>query len=169
MLHVRPAEADDAAPVARVHVRSWQIGYRGLLPDHYLDGLRPEDRMGHYTFGSADPEVPHTLVALDEGVIRGFATTAPCRDAGTPEAGEVLALYVDPDTWGVGVGTLLIGEARHHLWTQGFSDAVLWVLAGNVRAHRFYQSDGWESDGLVREDVVWGAAVSESRFRRRLP
>ena len=26
--------------VARVHVRSWQAGYRGLLPDAYLDGLR---------------------------------------------------------------------------------------------------------------------------------
>jgi hypothetical protein len=33
--------------VARAHVRSWQAGYRGLLqvlPDAYLDGLRPEER-----------------------------------------------------------------------------------------------------------------------------
>ena len=30
--------------VARVHVRSWQVGYRGLLPDAYLDGLRAEER-----------------------------------------------------------------------------------------------------------------------------
>ena len=41
---LRPAEPQDAMGVARVHVRSWQAGYRGLLPDAYLDGLRAEDR-----------------------------------------------------------------------------------------------------------------------------
>ena len=39
-MFLRPAEPDDAMEVARVHVRSWQAGYRGLLPDAYLDGLR---------------------------------------------------------------------------------------------------------------------------------
>ena len=28
-----------------VHVRSWQVAYRGLFPDDYLDGLRAEDRL----------------------------------------------------------------------------------------------------------------------------
>lgn len=29
---IRPAKSDDALEVARVHVRSWQAAYRGLLP-----------------------------------------------------------------------------------------------------------------------------------------
>lgn len=41
---VRAARTDDALAVAGVHVRSWQVGYRGLLPDAYLDGLRAEER-----------------------------------------------------------------------------------------------------------------------------
>jgi hypothetical protein len=45
-MFLRPAEPSDASAVARVHVRSWQAGYRNLLPDQYLDGLRPEDRAG---------------------------------------------------------------------------------------------------------------------------
>ena len=40
--------------VARVHVRSWQVGYRGLLPDAYLDGLRAEERAERYNFASGD-------------------------------------------------------------------------------------------------------------------
>jgi hypothetical protein len=35
---LRPAEPADAMAVARVHVRAWQIAYRTLLPDEYLDG-----------------------------------------------------------------------------------------------------------------------------------
>lgn len=39
--------------VARVHVRSWQVAYRGLIPDGYLDRLCPEDRAVRYDFTHA--------------------------------------------------------------------------------------------------------------------
>jgi GNAT superfamily N-acetyltransferase len=168
MLRVRVARPEDAESVARIHVRSWQMGYQGLLPDDYLDRLRPEDRTGHYTFGSLDPQVPHTIIALEGHITRGFATTGPCRDSVQPGTGELFALYVDPDSWGAGVGQLLIRESRGHLLTQGFTEAVLWVLVGNERARRFYRKDGWEADDYVRQDVVWGLRVDESRFRRHL-
>lgn len=39
-MELRPALPADALAVARVHVRAWQVGYRGLLPAAYLDSLR---------------------------------------------------------------------------------------------------------------------------------
>ena len=51
---IRPAKSDDALEVARVHVRSWQAAYRGLLPDDYLDDLRAEERAQRYNF----PAIP---------------------------------------------------------------------------------------------------------------
>src|SRR5262249_20126629 len=94
---LRPARPDDALAVARVHVRTWQAAYRGLLPDAYLDSLRAEDRARRYTFGSLGPDQPATIVALDgDGAIVGFATTAPARDADSAGAGELAALHVDP-------------------------------------------------------------------------
>jgi hypothetical protein len=53
---------------------------------------------------------------------------------------------------------------------RGFTEAVLWVLAGNERAERFYRSDGWTSDGRRRIELIWGGiAVDEVRYRRGLP
>jgi GNAT superfamily N-acetyltransferase len=132
MLTVRPARPEDAAEVAGVHVRSWQVGYRGLLPDEYLDGLRGEDRMHHYTFGATGPAHPATVVAVEDGRIRGFATVGPCRDGDEPAVGEVSALYVDPGRWRTGAGRVLMSAARAELERRGFSQAVLWVLVGNV-------------------------------------
>ena len=97
--------------VARVHVRSWQVGYRGILPDAYLDGMRPEERAARYTFGDPDPGKPDTIVAVDDGAIRGFVTTGPARDE-TGGAGHLMALYVDPDAWGRGIGRILIARGR---------------------------------------------------------
>jgi GNAT superfamily N-acetyltransferase len=165
---IRVARPADAPAVAEVHVRSWQAGYRGLLPDAYLDSLRPEDRAARYTFDRGATGDPETIVALVEGVIRGFATTGPARGVANRDVGEVLALYVDPHCWGRGLGRRLIVEARRRLTAHGFPEAILWVLAGNARAERFYRADGWLPDGARREAETWGVRAEEVRYVRTL-
>ncbi len=75
-----------------------------------------------------------------------------------------------------GLGRVLIGEARRLLAERGHADALLWVLAGNSRAERFYRADGWRPDGSRRQEEIgagWGpdsgAVVDEVRYRRSLP
>jgi ribosomal protein S18 acetylase RimI-like enzyme len=166
---VREAQRQDAAEVADVQVRSWQVAYRGLFPDDYLDGLRAEDRMAHYTFGDAHPDGPCTLVAVVDATICGFVSTGPSQDEDAAGAGQMYVLYVDPQAWGRGIGRSLIAEARDRLNRQGFAKAVLWVHAGNDRAHRFYRADGWQPDGHRRQEYVWGVLADEVRYHRCLP
>jgi ribosomal protein S18 acetylase RimI-like enzyme len=169
MVTIRDARAEDALAVAGVHVRSWQVAYRGLLPDDYLDALQASDRAARYTFGDRRPDSPATIVAIIGDTVGGFATTGPSRDDDATSAGELYAIYVDPDSWGGGIGRALIAEARSRLIEQGFTEAVLWVLEGNEHAMRFYRADGWQTDGDRRKDVIWGVSVDEVRYRRRLP
>ena len=166
---LRPADPADAMGVARVHVRAWQVAYRKLLPDDYLDGLKPEDRARRYTFGGTDPREPMTTVAVDDrGMICGFATTCAARDEDAPGYTELAAIHIDPDAWDQGVGQALLAAARAYLLDSGFSRAILWVLVGNVRAERFYLKDGWAPDGSRRTDTVWGVQVEDQRYRRTL-
>jgi GNAT superfamily N-acetyltransferase len=167
-MQIRDAKPEDAMAVAQVHVRSWQVGYRGLLPKAYLDQLRAEERAERYDFAHADPGLPHTCVAEEAGRIVGFASAGPSRDPALPNYGELFALYVDPEYWGRGIGVALVTNARKRLLASGFCDAALWVLQGNGRAERFYQSDGWAPDGEQKTDTIWGVTVEEVRYRRRL-
>lgn len=64
-VYLRPARPGDEAAVAQAHVRAWQQGYRGLLPDDYLDRLDPLARASRYTFGDDGPDRPHTTVVVD--------------------------------------------------------------------------------------------------------
>ena len=154
--------------VTRVHVRSWQAAYSKLMPDDYLDQLRPEDRANKYDFGNLDPFRPQTIIATESGEIRGFATTAPAQDSNMSGYGELCALYVDPDDWGRGIGVALVSGARARLFDLGFRNAILWVLEGNVRAERFYRRDNWTPDGAQRTEEVWGIKVNDLRYRRNL-
>jgi ribosomal protein S18 acetylase RimI-like enzyme len=165
---LRIAEPADALAVAKVHVKAWQVGYRTLLDDAYLDRLRPEDRAAKYDFTHRDAGKPRTIVAVQGADIQGFATTVPADESDSPDYGELCALYVDPIWWGRGVGRALVSAARAHLVESGFRCAVLWVLSGNVRAERFYRSDQWVRDGVRRKASVWGTTADEVRYMREL-
>jgi len=164
-LLIRAARPEDALDVARVHVRAWQVGYRGLLPDEYLNSLRPEERAARYAFADPNADRPFTIVAVAQGSIAGFATTLQSSDV--PHYGEVGALYVDPDRWRQGVGQALIARAREHL-AQRFEQAALWVLEGNSLASCFYLRDGWICDDVWREEIRSGARMRSVRWSRRL-
>ncbi len=75
-------------------------------------------------------------------------------------------MYVDPQRWGIGIGRLLMAAARDRLYQDGAREALLWVLAENNRARRFYQLDGWNCDGFRRTEVIGGVTAEELRYRR---
>ncbi|MBK9741008.1 MAG: GNAT family N-acetyltransferase [Actinobacteria bacterium] len=163
-MEVRPAVPGDAEAIARVHVATWQAAYRGLLPDAFLDGLRWEDRLARWTaaLSTPGPTEGGAWVAVENGTeIRGFVEWGPARDEDLGAAGnEVYAIYVAPTAWRSGVGAALLGVVPTS------RDAVLWVLAGNVRALAFYRRHGFDLDGMARRREIGGAEASERRMRR---
>ena len=163
---VRDATAGDVEEVAVIHVRAWQAAYRGLLPRERLAALSPTDRSRRYTFEDRSPFAPRTIVLVQDGAIRGFATYRRSRDRREQGIGELQALYVDPPHWRHGTGRALMQEVYRRLNTEGVVEAVLWVLVGDVRAERFYRADGWLPDGTTRQERFWDVPVPVARFRR---
>jgi ribosomal protein S18 acetylase RimI-like enzyme len=167
-INIRQAVAADAMAVAEAHIRSWQVGYHGLLPAAYLDGLRPEDRASRYGFEQMNPDGPFTQVAIDGDTICGHVTTGRCRDDDLQGGGEIWALYVDPSRWGGGIGHRLITAGCAYLRSRGYDVASLWVLSGNDQARRFYESAGWSCEGTQRTDSIGDHLVHEVRYQRAL-
>lgn len=175
---VRQARPDDAAPIATVHVRSWQAAYHGLLPQEYLDGLDPADRIARWrdTLLAHQPErgagkpLRRVVVAVDGGTIRGFAAFGPTRDPDEDpqRTGEVYAIYLLPQSWGQGLGRMLMAATVSQL-ASAYPQATLWVLDSNERARQFYARNGWTEDGSAKLDDSRGFAIPEVRYRRSLP
>lgn len=124
--------------------------------------------MDRYTFGETGTG-PTTIVAVDDGILCGFATTGPAQGDDVQGAGEVYALYVDPGAWGRGVGRLLMAEARTDIgYRRGCSEAVLWVLVGNRQAQSFYRADGWLPMAAGGVETIWGVRADLARWRSRV-
>jgi GNAT superfamily N-acetyltransferase len=147
-------------------VRSWQHGYRGLLPDSYLDALDVTARAFMWRRELSDPGGrPPLWLADTDGDVVGFAGWGPARDSDLgPRTAELYVCYVEPERWGQGIGTQLLGAVLASLGDQ-VDDMVMWVLADNTVARRFYEHRGAASDGTRRTVERGGIPVDDVRYR----
>ncbi|MPZ97752.1 MAG: GNAT family N-acetyltransferase [Dehalococcoidia bacterium] len=151
---LRRAGSADAEGIARVHVRSWQAGYQGIIPKAILDRLRISTRARRWARNveHARSRGHHVWVAERGGEIVAFAITGPGRNEDTLNLGELHAIYLLPDEWGAGTAARMLELAVTQFRHEGRPAAVLWVLEQNRRARRFYERYGWHTDGA--EDVT---------------
>ena len=162
-MRVRRAGPADARGIAEVHTRTWQAAYRHVFPAEVLDDLDVEERVrGWLERIEGDMDV---WVAETEGGIVGFLAAGPSRTEDGP--GEVYAIYVLPEAWGSGAGPSLMAAFKDWLAQEGYPTAMLWVLADNPRARRFYEREGWRVDGS-RVDTIRGIEVEEALYRLSL-
>lgn len=155
---IRPATREDAEALADLHIDVWEEAYAGLIDDAALRARR-EDRAGMVARWRTNVHGPaRTLLAWQGGRLVGFTSTGPRRDddPDLPEL-EVWALYVRAEVYAAGIG--------HALLTAGIGDApaYLFVLDRNERALAFYRRQGFELDGVTKQDWVG----SELRMVRR--
>jgi GNAT superfamily N-acetyltransferase len=81
--------------------------------------------------------------------------------------GELYALYVTPAWWSAGAGRALMERVLTALGAESYRRAVLWVLADNARARRFYERAGFAPDGAANTLAGLGG-VLEVRYSRDL-
>jgi ribosomal protein S18 acetylase RimI-like enzyme len=170
IVSIRRAALADAPALSEIHVRSWQAGYRGLLPDSLLDNLSAAERLPRWR-QRLSAEAERVLVAELDGQVAGWLVIGPQRDADLDpqRAGEIYAIYVDPGAWRRGCGRALLTQALAELRAQGRAEATLWVLRSNERARRFYEAQGFQADGASKvEHNRDGVAFDEVRYRGEL-
>lgn len=169
MISVRSATPDDARMIAKIHVEAWRAAYRGIVPDEFLDSLSVDKRESIWRQNLLAGDAA-AWVAQESEAIVGWISAAASRD---PDAhahtAEIWAVYVAPECWGRGIGRSLCETAERYLRLDGFIEVTLWVLTGNERAVKFYQSNGFALDvGHGKTLERGGKVLQEDRFRKPL-
>lgn len=148
MLRLRPVAPEDAQATHEVTMAGFAT-YHTFAPP----GWEPPADMGaDGALQRLARDGAYGVVALDAGVLVGFAAYEPAREE-TPDEGfsgpliaglaHVWAVFVAESHWGRGVATGLLSDLTDHIRTAGFREARLYVAAGQARARAFYAREGW--------------------------
>ncbi|HXG97184.1 MAG TPA: GNAT family N-acetyltransferase [Gemmatimonadales bacterium] len=164
---IRRALNGDAGTVARIHVESWNVAYRGIMPDDVIARTDLAYRTAFWTERIADPEWPVFLIE-EHGAAVAFCQMIPTKDPDddATRVGHITSLHVLPQLRGRGCGRMLMNHVLDEFVRRGFAEVTLWVLRDNTNARAFYETSGFHLDGGTRRYPRTN--VPEVRYRIRL-
>ena len=166
---IRDAEPGDARQIAEVHVASWQSAYAGLIPDSELERLSVNER--EYVWNRRLTGNRSMFpVFVDQDRVVGWAVVGPSRDPDCDRAQvyELYAIYLLELYCGRGFGKRLYQAAEQRIVPVA-KEIKVWVLEGNTRARRFYESIGFTIESNQQKEIPFGSKLlSEVRYRKVL-
>ena len=164
MTPVRAALPIEAKTIALVHDTCWRAAYATILPAIVLRSSTLAAREALWAELLALPADERcAFVAEVDGAIVGCAWGGP-EESGDPHyRAELLGLYLLPTAQRRGLGRGLLAAIADQFRRQGESALLLWALADNVGARRFYERLGGQ---LLRQrdTLLCGLPVSEVAY-----
>ena len=95
--------------------------------------------------------------------IVGWALGGPNRDASLEFSSELFTIYLHPDFLRQGIGRKLMAAVAQSLIALSFGSMVVWALAENRPAQRFYEALGGRY--LTEKEIsIGGAALMEVAY-----
>ena len=138
----RPAKSNEAEAIAALHAKSWQVAYRGILSDAFLENEVVENRLKLWIDRFAKPaENEFICMAIEDDELKGFVCVYGNDDA---KWGALIDnLHVLPQSKGQGIGKQLMHEAAKWI-ADNYPNPhfYLWVYEDNLEARRFYEKMG---------------------------
>ncbi|MFC4070805.1 GNAT family N-acetyltransferase [Actinoplanes subglobosus] len=163
---LRPVDDADLIAVGALHHRSRAAAYADLVPPETFTARGPEAMSAWWVERWRWERETHLMtVAEADGELAGFTYVGPSETDG---AAELYAIHLAPERVGSGIGRQLMVNALEQLATFGVDRAVLWVLADNPVARRFYERGGWTADGATRVAPVNDQPLAQLRYTHPL-
>ncbi|MEM7579202.1 MAG: GNAT family N-acetyltransferase [Cyanobacteria bacterium P01_A01_bin.80] len=162
---IRTAIIEDVKDIATIHVKSWQVVYKGLIPQSYLNNLSISKREKYWQNILTNYETQTIVQEIDDLVV-GFANFGKTRDEDKDSKiiGEINAIYLNPEYARKGLGTELIEFILKNMKNRKFTQITLWVLDTNQIARKFYEKMGFQLDGTTKIDIRENFELREIRY-----
>lgn len=136
---IRKANVNDAEEIAKILVYSWQVNFKGIVPENYLNQM---DTVKISKGIEKSIEENSLFVAEIDGTIVAFAGCGLNRLQDHPEFdSELHTIHVLPNKKGKGIGKDLFKIVKMNLSEQGYKNMILSVFEENT-AKNFYEKLG---------------------------
>ncbi|MBY0597944.1 GNAT family N-acetyltransferase [Bacillus bingmayongensis] len=140
-IKIRKAIEDDIESIAKVHVESWKVTYKGIIPDGILNNITHESREKQWRkiFKQGASDQYRYVAETLEGKIIGFIDGGPERSGKYNCDGELYAIYLLQEYQGYKVGQRLFQSLVSKFIKNDVRSILVWVISNNP-SKGFYEN-----------------------------
>ncbi|WP_171005620.1 GNAT family N-acetyltransferase [Bacillus sp. E(2018)] len=144
-MNIRRAKITDAAEIAKVHVKSWQQSYKGLVDDDYLSQMSVTEREERWKEWLVQKS--HIVLVLEDenNHLCGFISGGSIRSQHQYES-EIYAFYLEKAVQQKGHGTRMLKAFSIELTSIGKKSMIVWVLKENPSKQAYISTGGKKID-----------------------
>jgi len=163
---IRLAVPADAPDMAEVHIRSWEVAYKDIIPADYIrekNATRPE----LYKRVITDKNENSYVIQKDGKTVGIMGIGPPQDDDAGDNYYELHSIYLHPDCYRQGIGTQAVKFAFDKARELGKRFINVWVLAENENSIKFYKKCGFIADNKTKTHD-YGKVMEIIRMRKNL-
>lgn len=148
---IRYANLGDAEILGKIHSKSAQAGFKGIIPDNILEDVFSVERRTKRFINEISEGSPKTAIVFEKNKPAGLISFGRCRYRNDDKSWiEIWRVYLMQEFWGSGVAEELIKWGINEITKENFKNIELWVLEENMRARRFYEKIGFKNDNVFQ-------------------
>ena len=144
---IRLATPADAPDMAEIHMRSWEVAYKDIIPMEYI---KEKNTTRHDLFKRIITDENTTQYVIQKGgKTFGIMCVVPTPqdDDANENICELEGIYLHPDYYRQGIGEKAMEFAFNIARNWSKTHMTLWVFKENTSAIKFYEKCGFSADG----------------------
>ena len=159
-METRGVTATDVPEIHRVAREALDKAY-DFLPEKEREAtVRERFSDERFETALADDDVI-LIAAVADGELIGYAHVDAVNRADAVGEAVLRGLYVAPNRWREGIGTVLLDAVEDSIQERGFTQLSVAVLAENERGKRFLESNNFERIEERVEDLFTGGTAPQ--------
>jgi ribosomal protein S18 acetylase RimI-like enzyme len=162
---IRPARLEDAAVIAEIHARGWQLAYGHFIGADALEAKSADKRIAFWLERIADPALVVLVGTTAQGAVMGMVYGGPVLPHDLTSGriddfdSELYILHCRAEVQGKGLGRELTAALARRFQQQGARSLLLWAFTEN-NFRSFYDRLGGEriAEGMDEgyPDIAYG-------------
>jgi len=161
----RLATPKDAYDMAEIHIRSWEIAYKEIIPKDFITE-KNSTRHSLYKLVITNENRNSYIIEFNGNVVGIMKVALPQDEDVTNNTYELHYIYLHPNYFRMGIGT----QAMEFAYTiaRGLNKTIMtvWVLSENINSIKFYEKCGFTPDGKTK-NMEYGRSVKCIRMIKK--
>lgn len=141
------------ATLAYIQTESWKAAFKDILDADVLQRCTQINNVTAMYRRLLEQNIGNGYLLKVEGTPHCIAWWDAARENDMSGYAELICIHSLPNRWRKGYGSKMMDAVLRDIAAAGYTKVMLWVFEDNIRARRFYEAQGFTTDGRAKPDI----------------